>query len=80
MNLRAYFEAIRRIEAEIEAAECAIVSCETADGGRAGVRATVPRRLAAMLIVDGKAVLAAPEPEHRGEKDGAREDSDAKGR
>lgn len=61
MNLRAYYEAIRKIEAEILTAEVIVVSLETADGGRAGVRSTVPRKLAAKLIVDGKAVLAASE-------------------
>jgi hypothetical protein len=58
MNLRAYFEAIRKIEAGIVDAEVVVVSCETADGGREGVLATVPRSLAAQMIVDGKAVLA----------------------
>jgi hypothetical protein len=58
MNLRAYYEAIRKIEAGIADAEVVVVSCETADGGRDGVRSTVPRSLAARLIADGKVVLA----------------------
>lgn len=58
MNLAAYYEEIRKLEASLEREEVVVVSRETADGGREGVRSTVPRRLAAKLIVDGKAVLA----------------------
>jgi len=34
------------------------VSFETPDGGRSGVRTEVPKRLAAKLVVEGKARLA----------------------
>jgi hypothetical protein len=57
MDLRSYYEAIRRIEAQIAEAEVVVVSRETPDGGRGGVKSTVPRKLAARLIVEGLAVL-----------------------
>ena len=57
MDLRFYYEAIRGIEAGIVEAEVVVVSCETSDGGRGGVKSTVPRKLAARMIVEGLAVL-----------------------
>jgi hypothetical protein len=57
MDLRSYYEAIRRVEAGIVEAEVVVVSCETPDGGRCGLKSTVPRKLAARLIVEGLAVL-----------------------
>ncbi len=57
MDLRSYYLAIRQIAAGIERADVVVVSRETADGGRAGIKSTVPRELAAKLIVEGRAVL-----------------------
>ena len=61
MNLRAYYEQIRKIDAGIKTAEVMVVSLATPDGGREGVRSLVPRALAAKLIAEGTAVLAGVE-------------------
>jgi hypothetical protein len=61
MDLRAYYEKIRRIEALIEAVFAVVTSRATPDGGRAGVMTEMPRAMAARLIADGKADLASPE-------------------
>ncbi len=61
MDLRAYYEKIRAIEALIDAVFAVVVSKATPDGGRAGVKTELPRAAAARLIADGKAELANPE-------------------
>jgi hypothetical protein len=58
MDLRAYYRRLRGIEAELREDSVVIVSRETPDGGRAGVRADVPRALGARMIADEKADLA----------------------
>jgi hypothetical protein len=58
MDLRAYYQKIRKIEAGIAGAYAVVVSRDTPDGGRRGVKSDVPRSLAARLIADGKADLA----------------------
>ena len=66
MNLRGYYEEIRKVEAGIATEDVVVVSRETPDGGREGVRMTVPRGVAAKLIVEGKAALAEDERQERG--------------
>ena len=61
MDLRIYYQTIRRIEAEIPEDSVVVVSLETSDGGRPGVRTEVPRAVAARLIVNQKAELASAE-------------------
>ncbi len=61
MDLRVYYQKIRSIEAEIREPFAVIVSRETPDGGRAGVKSEVPRAVAAKLVAEGKADLASPE-------------------
>ena len=61
MDLRAYYRKLRGIEAELREDSVVIISRETPDGGRAGVKSDVPRALAARLMVDEKADLATPE-------------------
>ena len=61
MDLRAFYQKIRKIESTINDPDVVIVSRETPDGGKAGVRTAVPRRLAARLIAEEKADLATPE-------------------
>jgi hypothetical protein len=61
MDLRAYYQKIRRIEAGIAEAAVVVISRETSDGGRAGVMTDVPRGVAARLIADEKAELASAE-------------------
>jgi hypothetical protein len=60
MDLKAYYR--KRREAEERLPEpCVVVSLETADGGKAGVRTEVRRALAAKMIVDGVARQATAE-------------------
>jgi len=61
MDLRAYYERVREIEALIGEGFAVVISRTTADGGRAGVKTELPRAVAARLIADGKADLASPE-------------------
>ncbi len=65
MDLRAYYQKVRKIEAEISDPEVVIVSRETPDGGKPGMRTDVPRGLAARLIAEDKADLATPEESAR---------------
>jgi hypothetical protein len=61
MDLRAYYEKVRKIEALIGEVFAVVTSRATPDGGRAGVKTELPRAVAARLIADGKADLASPE-------------------
>lgn len=61
MDLRAYYQKIRRIETGIKESTVVIVSRETPDGGKPGVKVEVPRGLAARLVAEEKAELASPE-------------------
>ncbi|MGD1092836.1 MAG: hypothetical protein ABSB35_12710 [Bryobacteraceae bacterium] len=61
MDLRAFYQKVRKIESTINDPDVVIVSRETPDGGKAGVQTAVPRRLAARLIAEEKADLATPE-------------------
>jgi hypothetical protein len=75
MELKVYYQKIRQVETSIAEPDVVVVSNETSDGGRAGVRTEVPRRLAAKMVVEGKARLATEEEaaEHREElREGAR--------
>ena len=61
MDLQAYFKKIRAMEESIKDPSPVLVSLETQDGGREGVRTEVPRRIAATMIVEGSARLATAE-------------------
>src|SRR5271163_4468586 len=61
MDLRAFYQKIRKIESAIDDREVVIISRETPDGGKPGVRTDVPRSLAARLIAEEKADLATAE-------------------
>lgn len=61
MNLRAYYQKLRKIEADIAAPFVVLASKETPDGGKAGVLTYVARAIAARAIADGKAELAGSE-------------------
>ena len=63
MNLRAYYQKIREMAAELEpeGASVWLTSLATPDGGRAGVVVEAPRELAAKLIVEGKSRKATPD-------------------
>jgi len=58
MDLRIYYNKIREQEAKMGTEFPIIVSNETQDGGKAGVKSEVPKRVAAKMIVDGVARLA----------------------
>jgi hypothetical protein len=51
MDLTAYYLKVREVEAPLTD-PCVVVSLETPDGGKAGVRMEVPRRVGARMIVD----------------------------
>ena len=61
MDLRVYYQKIREIQQAIVDSFAVVVSCESPDGGRAGVKTEVARDLAARMIVDGRARLASEE-------------------
>jgi hypothetical protein len=61
MDLRAYYQKIRKMEAAMPEPYVVVVSRETPDGGKPGVKTDVPRSLAAKLIVEDQATLASPE-------------------
>ena len=58
MDLKGYYQKIRALERTFEAVFAVIVSMETADGGKAGVRTEVPAQIAARMIVEGIARIA----------------------
>jgi len=58
MDLKAYYRKLRELESAIVDAHVLVSSLETPDGGRAGVLTEASRRIAARLIVEGKARLA----------------------
>jgi hypothetical protein len=64
MDLRQYYAKIRQMETSLEGDFVVVVSCETPDGGRAGVANEVPRALAAKLMVE-RQVRAASDEERR---------------
>ncbi len=61
MDLRVFYQTIQKIAAEITEESAVIISRETSDGGRAGVKTEVPRALAARMMVEGSADLASPD-------------------
>ncbi len=61
MDLRVFFQKLRKIEQEIAEPHVVVVSHETPDGGRAGQLAEVSRGNAARLILEGHAHLATTE-------------------
>jgi hypothetical protein len=61
MDLRVFFQKLRRIEQEILDPHVVMVSHETPDGGRPGQLAEVSRSIAARLILEGHAHLATAE-------------------
>ncbi len=61
MDLKVYYRNVRKIEEKIDGADAVVVSCETPDGGRAGVLTEVSKRMAAQLVADGRARLASEE-------------------
>jgi hypothetical protein len=58
MDLQVYYQKLRETESKIADEYPLVVSVETSDGGKSGVKTEVPRRLAAKLLVDGQVRLA----------------------
>ncbi|MGI8990144.1 MAG: hypothetical protein ACR2I2_11250 [Bryobacteraceae bacterium] len=61
MDLRAYYKKIREVESNIEGPFVVLISQETPEGGKFGVRTQVPRHIASKLIVEGRARIATSE-------------------
>ncbi len=61
MDLRVFYQKIREVEESLSADSVVLVSLETPDGGKAGVRTEVPRSLAARMVVEGRARIASDE-------------------
>lgn len=61
MDLRAYYQKMRQVEASLGPGDVVVISQETPDGGRAGVASEVTKGVAARMIVEGRARLATPE-------------------
>ena len=59
--MKAYYEKLRRVEAEMTNRDVVVVSLETPDGGKPGVKIEVPREIAAKLIVESRARVATEE-------------------
>lgn len=78
MDLKVFYQKLRKIEQEIADPHVLVVSNETPDGGRAGQKTEVTRAIAARLIVEGRARLAgaAEIAEYRGALDQARQDAE----
>jgi len=58
MDLRVFYQKLRKIEQEIADPHVVVISQETPDGGKAGQKAEVSRAIAARLILEGRARLA----------------------
>jgi len=58
MDLRVYYQKIRELEQGFQSAYPVVVSLETPDGGTPGVMTEAPPRIAAKMIVEGRARLA----------------------
>ena len=61
MDLRVFYQKLRKLEQEISDPHVVVVSLETADGGRAGQKSEVTRVIAARSILEGRARLATAE-------------------
>ena len=61
MDLRMFYQKLKKAEQEITDPHVVVVSEETPDGGKAGQKTEVPRSIAARLLVEGRARLASIE-------------------
>jgi len=61
MDLRMFYQKLRKLEQEITEAHVVVVSHETSDGGKEGRKTEVSRGTAARLILEGRARLAGAE-------------------
>jgi hypothetical protein len=61
MDLRVYYQKLKKLEQEITDPHVVVISHETPDGGKAGQKTEVSRSAAARLVLEGRARLATPE-------------------
>jgi hypothetical protein len=61
MDLKVFYQKLRQTESSIAEPYVVMVSQETPEGGRAGVRTEVSRGLAAKMLVEGRARMASAE-------------------
>ncbi len=61
MDLRVFYQKIRSVENEIKEPHVVVLSLDTPDGGKAGLRTEVSRGHAAKMVVEGSARLASVE-------------------
>jgi uncharacterized Fe-S cluster-containing radical SAM superfamily enzyme len=61
MDLRMFYQKLRKLEQEIVQPHVVVISQETSDGGKAGQKAEVSRVNAARLLLEGRARLASAE-------------------
>jgi|HubBroStandDraft_5_1064220.scaffolds.fasta_scaffold433966_1 hypothetical protein len=61
MDLRSYYKKVRDAEVTLTGEHVVMVSLETSEGGKAGVRTEVPRAIAAKLIAEVRARVATEE-------------------
>ncbi len=61
MDLRSYYKKVRDAEAALPGRDLVIVSLETSEGGKEGVRTAAPRPIAARLITEMRARVATNE-------------------
>lgn len=59
--MKVYYEKLRKIEAEMANCDVVVVSLETPDGGKPGVKGEVAKEVAAKLIVESRARVATEE-------------------
>jgi hypothetical protein len=58
VDLKIYYQKVLEVEKQITGDDAVVISLETPDGGRSGIATEVPRRLAAKMVVEGRARLA----------------------
>jgi molybdenum-dependent DNA-binding transcriptional regulator ModE len=61
MDLRSYYKKVREADETLSAEDVVMVSLETPEGGKAGVRTEVPRAIAAKLLAELRARVATAE-------------------
>ena len=61
MDLRSYYKRVREADATLTGEHVVMVSLETSEGGKAGVRTETPRAIAAKLIAEERARMATEE-------------------
>lgn len=61
MDVRSYYRKVREADATLTGEYIVMVSLDTPEGGKAGVRTEVPRAIAATLIAEARARVATEE-------------------